>query len=263
MSFNKEKYLQRINCTKGLEPNLTTLRKLQRNHLLHVPFENLDIHRNVPIALSMERIFDKVVNQNRGGFCYELNGLFFTLLKTIGFEVKMVSARVFDQEKGYGKEYDHLAIIANIEGVEYLIDVGFGEFAFEPLRLRLGTPQKDERGEYQIDNYENGYLMVSKITDERQTPEYIFKNKKRGFMEFEKMCAYHQTSPNSHFTRKRLITIPTENGRITITKNKLKIREFDLTTETVLESETEFEKELWDKFKVRMGKPMAHNLRSS
>jgi N-hydroxyarylamine O-acetyltransferase len=260
MKFNKEKYLQRINYSGNREPNLNTLKELQRHHLLNVPFENLDIHYNIPIKLSIESIFDKVINQNRGGFCYELNGLFYELLRAIGFDVKMVSARVFDQDKGYGKEYDHLAIIAKINSHEYLTDVGLGEFTFEPLNLQLETIQKDQRGNYIIENYENGYLRVSKTEKERQTAEYIFKNEKRKLAEFETMCDYHQTSPNSHFKNKRLISIPTKTGRITITGNKLKIKEFDLITEILLESEIEFEKELWSKFRIKMEKRVANKV---
>ncbi|MDT0606018.1 arylamine N-acetyltransferase family protein [Croceitalea rosinachiae] len=252
MSFKKEKYLQKINCSGNLEPNLNNLKELQRHHLLNIPFENLDIHNNISIELSIDRIFDKVVNQNRGGFCYELNGLFYELLNAIGFDVKMISARVFNQDKGYGKEYDHLAIIAKINGIEYLTDIGFGEFTFEPLRLQLETIQNDERGDFKIDKYENGYFRVNKIENKKQTPEYIFKNKKRKLTEFEEMSNYHQTSPNSHFTSKRLISLQTENGRITITGNKLKIKELDLTTEILLENEAEFKKELWVKFKVKI-----------
>ena len=219
---------------------------------MNIPFENLDIYNGIPIELSIEKIFDKVVNKNRGGFCYELNGLFFELINAIGFDVKMVSARVFDKDKGYGKEYDHLAIIAKINNVEYLTDVGFGEFTFEPLKLRLGNIQKDERGDYKIDKYENGYLKVSRIENKKQTPIYIFKNKKRNLKEFEEMCIYHQTSPDSHFTGKRLITLPNENGRITISGNVLKIRELESTTEFVLKNEAEYEKELWKKFKIKI-----------
>ncbi|MCK8522833.1 arylamine N-acetyltransferase [Aquimarina sp. D1M17] len=252
MSFNTEKYLQRINYSGSLELNLNTLKELQRHHLLNVPFENLDIHNTIPIELSIDRIFNKVVNHNRGGFCYELNGLFYELLHTIGFDAKIISARVFDQDNGYGKEYDHLAILVKIDGSEYLTDVGFGEFTFEPLRLQFETIQKDKRGNYKIDKYENGYLQVNKIENDKETPEYIFKTQKREFKEFKEMCKYHQTSPNSHFTRKRLISLPTENGRITITGNTLKVKELDLTTELLLKNETEFKQELWAKFKVKI-----------
>ena len=77
------------------------------------------------------------------------------------------------------------------------------------------------------------------------------ENKKRELKEFDKMCNYHQTSPNSHFTSKRLISIPTVNGRITITGNKMKIKDGELSTEIVLENESEFEKEIWNKFKIK------------
>ncbi len=76
--MDTEKYLNRIKYSEPLEPNLDTLKKLQKSHLLNVPFENLDIHNGIPIELSVDRIYEKIVNQNRGGFCYELNGLFWS-----------------------------------------------------------------------------------------------------------------------------------------------------------------------------------------
>lgn len=238
--MDKEKYLNRIKFSKSFEPSLDALKGLQKTHLLHVPFENLDIHNNIPIELSIDRIFEKIVNQNRGGFCYELNGLFYELLITLGFDAKRVSARAYDQNKGYGKEFDHFAIIVTINNTDYLTDVGFGEFTFEPLELQLDVIQNDERGSYLIDTFENDYLRVNKIENGKSTPQYIFKNMKREFAEYEDMCHYHQTSPNSHFTAKRLISLPTENGRITITGNILKIKEFESIRESEIRNETEF-----------------------
>ncbi|HYK47600.1 MAG TPA: arylamine N-acetyltransferase, partial [Parafilimonas sp.] len=72
-----DRYLRRINYEGTREPNLTLLAALQKQHLLHVPFENLDIHYKTPIELNVPRIFEKVVHNKRGGFCYELNGLFY------------------------------------------------------------------------------------------------------------------------------------------------------------------------------------------
>lgn len=192
------------------------------------------------------------MNQNRGGFCYELNGLFYELLNAIGFKVKIVSARVFDQKKGYGKEYDHLAIIVKIDNIEYLTDVGFGEFIFEPLKLQLGAVQKCQRGTFKIDKFENGYLKVCKIENEKTTPEYIFKNKERELKEFQEMCLFHQTSSDSHFTSKRLITLLTANGRVTISGHTLKIKELETTTEFTLKDEAEYERELWNRFKIKI-----------
>lgn len=251
MNFNKEKYLRRIKYSENIEPNLNTLRKLQKAHLLNIPFENLDIHNNVSIDLSIQKIFDKIVNQNRGGFCYELNGLFYELLLALGFDAIRVSARVYGQNKGYGKEFDHLAIIVTINNTKYLTDVGFGEFTFEPLKIKLGIIQKDERGNYLIDKFDKSYFRVNKVEDNQKYPEYIFRDKERAFHEFEKMCIYHQTSPDSHFTSKRLITLPTENGRITISGSTLKIKEVESVTEFILKNEAEYKNELWNKFKIK------------
>ena len=129
-------YLQRISYSGKLTPTLGTLTQLQTNHLLTVPFENLYIHDKIKIDLADSYI--KIVIQNRGGFCYELNGLFYRLLLQLGYTVKMISARVFNKESGFGPEFDHMAIIATIDNADWLVDVGFGEFAFHPLKIEPG-----------------------------------------------------------------------------------------------------------------------------
>ena len=130
--MHKELYLERMGFRESTEPGLESLTQLQEAHLLNIPFENLDIHYGIPIELDIDKIYQKIIIDKRGGFCYELNGLFYELITAIGFKAKRVSARVFNKEKGYGPEFDHLAIIVDISGVEYLSDVGFGEFTFAP-----------------------------------------------------------------------------------------------------------------------------------
>ena len=247
-----ETYLQRIHYTGSLSPTLAVLQQLQKQHLLTVPFENLDIHNNIPITLDIDSIYDKIVSRNRGGFCYELNGLFFELLVALGFTAKRISARVYNSQKGYGQEFDHFAILVAIDGNEYLADVGFGEFTFAPLLLEEVTLQKDARGIFRIDKYDEAYFRVNKIDNEIASPEYIFTTQERAFSEYESMCNYHQTSPASHFTQKRLITIPTASGRITITGNTLKITEKTNVTEIAIESEEEFKDYLSKYFYVTL-----------
>ena len=248
------KYLERIKYSGTLEPNLQLLNKLQKSHLLNIPFENLDIHYHTPIKLDIDKIYDKIICKNRGGFCYELNGLDYELLIALGFKAKRVSARVYSKENEYSPEFDHLTLLVNIENIEYLTDVGFGEFIFEPLELELGKIQNDERGCFLIDEYEGGYFRVNKIDNDTSTPEFIFKNEEKELEEFAEMCEYHQTDPNSHFMQKRLISLPTLNGRITISGDLSKIKEHNSITEKELKTEAEFEKELWDKFKISIEK---------
>ncbi len=253
------KYLERIEYSGALEPDLQLLKKLQKQHLLHIPFENIDIHYQTPIKLDIDQIYDKIIGKYRGGFCYELNGLYYELLIALGFSVKRVSARVYQKENQYSPEFDHLTLLVTIGNSEYLTDVGFGEFIFQPLELQVGKIQNDERGGFLIDKYEGEYLRVNKLENEIATPEFIFKNEARELEAFEEMCEYHQTDPSSHFMQKRLISLPTEIGRITISGDLLKIKENNVITEKVLRNEKDFEKELWDKFKITLEKSVTNN----
>lgn len=195
-------YLNRINYKGVLKPNFEVLKELQKCHLLSVPFENLDIHYKRPIELDNTKFYKKIVINNRGGFCYELNGLFHTLLNNLGFKSKIVSARVYDSKKKiFGNEYDHLAIIVELDQNEYLVDVGFGEFAFYPLKLIPNEIQKDPRGCFIVEKINEG-LSVSQINGDVKNIQYKFTTECRELNEFQEMCDYHQTNPNSHFTEK-------------------------------------------------------------
>ena len=108
--MNVEKYLARIGMDRtGVVPDLAGLKLLQRQHLLNVPCENLDIHWRRLIGLDTTAFFHKIVEENRGGFCYELNGLFNELLREMGFETRLLSARVTGKDGELGPEYDHAA----------------------------------------------------------------------------------------------------------------------------------------------------------
>lgn len=245
-------YLNRINFSGDLKPSLNLLRNLQKAHLLTVPFENLDIHLHRKIELDTHKMYQKIVEQNRGGFCYELNGLFFELLTYLGFEVKRISARVFDKEKGYGPEFDHLALIVKMEEVEYLTDVGFGEFAFFPLKIEMGKEQSDPRGTFILDQYEAGFIRVNKSNGGKLNPEYIFKNEEKELIDFKEICDHYQSHPDSHFKKKRMISLPTKEGRVTLSGNILKTKEGDTMEESLIQNEKDYERKLWDFFGVRL-----------
>src|SRR3954447_10763487 len=107
-------YLERIRYHGPLEPTAETLRRLQVAHLLTVPFENLSIHRGEPIELDDEALFEKMVVRRRGGFCYELNGLFAALLRSLGFEVVMLAAGVMGADGEFSPDFDHMALMVNL-----------------------------------------------------------------------------------------------------------------------------------------------------
>ena len=216
-------YLQRINYKGSIQPTAKVLSQLQFMHLMNVPFENLDIQNHVKIDL--QNLFDKIVMRKRGGFCYELNGLFYQLLKEIGFKVKMISARVFNG-KDYSPEFDHMALIVTINNDEYLTDVGFGAFAMYPLKIELNEEINDPAGIFKFETLNKEDKVVKKKNaDGMFIPEYKFSETERSIEEFYSRCNYHQSDKESHFMKKIICSRPTTNGRITLTGNSLKITE--------------------------------------
>ena len=113
-----------------IEISLACLTKLQNLHLLHVPWENLDVFTGRRKELIVEELYEQLVVQHRGGWCHELNGLFAWLLKTLGFEVKIVSAHFCNPESGkFEGDFGHMALIVRLAGQEYLADVCLGSAA--------------------------------------------------------------------------------------------------------------------------------------
>jgi N-hydroxyarylamine O-acetyltransferase len=251
--MDMHEYLERICFSSPIIADKKTLYSLQKKHLLNIPFENLDIHYKKKISLSIDVIYKKIVIDKRGGFCYELNGLFHRLLVEMGFHAKLISARVHTKNGQYSPEFDHLAIIVNLENQEFLVDVGFGKFSFEPLKLELDTTINDNFGQFRFDRFERDHYRINEIKGNDSFPQYIFTTKRRELFEFEKRCEFHQTSHESHFTKKKLISIAKENGRITLNNSQLKITSSGIEEEIEFE-ENEFEDRLKQLFNIEIVK---------
>ena len=174
MPINVDEYLNRIQFTGSIKIDIETLKALHRQQLYHIPFENFDIVNKQKVILDLEHLENKIVNNRRGGFCYELNGLFFELLKQIGFDAKMISARVYNSEGELGAEFDHMAIVVQMEK-SYLVDVGFGASFHEPLLLKTGIKQKDTAGFFKIEKYDDDYLcLFHSDYGEHYVKKYLF-----------------------------------------------------------------------------------------
>jgi N-hydroxyarylamine O-acetyltransferase len=252
-------YLRRLGYSEYLDNPLDVLKKLHKNHLLTIPLENLDIHYGKEITLDIPALFHKIIVKKRGGFCYELNSLFYELLKTIGYQVDMISGRVYEIDKGFKDEFDHLAVVAHIDDEPWLVDVGFGRrFGYYPLRIKLNEIQEDETGRYRIIQHDSRYLAVQQQDEnDAWVTSYIFTLAPRELAEFTAMCYFHQTSHASFFTRNKLCTIATPNGRITLTDNSLKITENDRVREFPILDSDDFEQKLTDYFGIRLSKVAA------
>ncbi|HTK10173.1 MAG TPA: arylamine N-acetyltransferase [Ktedonobacteraceae bacterium] len=212
-------YLERLHYAGPLEPTLQTLQALHEAHLLSIPFENLNIHLGRRLLLDEDALWTKIIEQRRGGFCYELNGLFAWLLRTLGFQVSLLAADVARPAGGFGPEFDHLALLVHLED-DWLADVGFGESFRQPLQMQASLVQVQEWGKYRLER-EGTYWLLQSWDDEEWKPSYRFTLHPHVLSEFNEMCQYHQTDSLSHFTQRRICTIATRIGRTTLSDKRL------------------------------------------
>lgn len=206
-------YLQRIGLGRVSHPDLQNLIALQKAHLYAVPFENLSIHTGENIHLDPAWLYQKIVERRRGGFCYELNGLFCWLLRELGYTVTMLSAKVHSEDGSFGPEFDHLVLRVDLDE-SWLVDVGFGRAFTEPLAIRVGAEQAQGIDRFRITT-EGGEFVYWRF-DQDWIPEYRFSTVPRALEDFQGMCRYHQTSPKSPFTKRWLATMLTPHGRETL-----------------------------------------------
>jgi N-hydroxyarylamine O-acetyltransferase len=213
--LNVKAYLERINYRGPLAETAETLRALQVAHLLAVPFENLSIHAGQPILLEDDALFTKIVTNRRGGFCYEANGLFAALLRALGFDVAMLSAQVADAAGEFGPDFDHMALLVELER-RWLVDVGFGDSFLEPLLLDEQGEQRQGNRAYRIIPDGNYLVLMRRDEGEDWKAQYRFTLRPYTYADYAEKCRYHQTSPESHFTQARICSRATEEGRITL-----------------------------------------------
>lgn len=217
-------YLERLKYREPVAPDADSLKGLHRAHLLAVPFENLSIGLGEPIRLTQQALWDKLIVHKRGGFCYELNGLFAWLLIHIGFEVTYLNARVFDRDGTLGIQFDHLTLMVQIPGQpgRWLADVGFGDSFMNPLQFDKSGEQLQGLRTYRLEETSDGYVLWQRNYDGTLQRQYFFDLQPRNFpADYEASCLYHQTSPQSSFTRGSLISRATPEGRVTLEDRRL------------------------------------------
>jgi N-hydroxyarylamine O-acetyltransferase len=243
-------YLDRIKYRGPLNGDIETLRRLHVAHLLAVPFENLSIHAGEPIVLENSALFEKVVTQNRGGFCYELNGLFAALLSGLGYEVGMLSAQVADARGVFSADFDHMALIVTLDE-RWLVDVGFGDSFIEPILIDEREAQIQGGRAYRVDS-RGDCLVLMKRTEEKSEWEsqYRFKLKTYAYADYAERCEFHQTSPDSYFTQNRICSLLTPNGRISVSDTRFIVSENGMRRDYPVNSQAEYEQLLREHFGI-------------
>jgi len=214
-------YLRRIGLSGPLRADLDTLRALMCCQLRTIPFENLDIfdfHR--PVSLEPSALFDKLVTARRGGYCFELNGLFFEVLKAAGFACYPVAARVL-WRKTVRPPLTHRASIVELDGEAWWCDVGFGgPGPREPLPLRAGEPLLCGADVFLL-RPAGRELALLRVKDGVREPVLSFENRPFDEADFALLNYYCSHSPDVLFTRQRVVSLTTDAGYAAITGDML------------------------------------------
>ena len=250
--MNLSRYFKRIHYTGDTSPTLNNLRAIHRAHLMHIPFENLNIHMPRPVILDEDLLFQKFVDEHRGGFCYEQNGLFHTVLTQLGYEVYRLEANVRGSDGNYSPPMSHMCLLVMIDGVRYLADVGFGASFIEPIELDNPDIQSQDAGQFKIVHEgDTLYYYNQNIGEDNMTIGYRFYLTPHELHEYDDACHYTQTSPNSHFTQKRVCSRWSEQGRITVTDDKFIVTSWEgERTETPITDEAQFHELLAEHFGI-------------
>lgn len=290
-------YLARINFkdTHLSSLDIETLFALQQAHLQAVPYENLNIYfaeQPQPLQLSINDLFDKIVKNKRGGICYELNFLYADLLRSLGFDARLIAARV----KETGTEFDHVAILVELpkDAVQedsindspddlmqsnkvnaanqslWLTDVGFGHASALPLKFAVGKLQDDGRDQYcffeTVHDGETWYELgrsaglclseeepLSKDSFERA---FDFRLQYRSPEEYVARSTYYATDDSSVFRNNPVISIDNGEERTTLSKQHFIQTRNGVREERSITYPEEFEQLLHDIFGITLKTPL-------
>lgn len=230
--MNLEEYFKRISFRGSLDKlDLETLKSVHRHHILSVPFENLGIHCGERIVMDLEVIFNKIVRNNRGGWCLENNYLFGWVLREMGFDTTTLGSRVFNSILNEFGPYDsHLINKVVIDGKAYLADVSFGVSSQirEPLELISGKDQLQEAGVFRVIDQGDKWVLektgrephvlnperanISLVNRNQTKMIYCFTLVPREVDHFRDVSHKLQTDPASLFTNKSILSLQTPTG---------------------------------------------------
>jgi N-hydroxyarylamine O-acetyltransferase len=221
-------YLHRIHFDGIVRPDLATLKALHRAHQYAIPFENLDVQLQRTVALDPEANYDKIVRRQRGGWCYEMNGVMGWALEQIGFDVMRLSAGVMRAQAGDVQLGNHLCLLVRLDQ-PYLVDVGFGGSLIEPLPLSASARQ-DLPYRLELNELDHGYWRFAEMVHgDDDAFSFDFRAVPADEALFAKKCRFLQTDPASPFTqnlvvqRRAVDTHLSLRGRVLVTTHAMHV----------------------------------------
>lgn len=253
-NFKLDSYFERIKFKHSAKADLRTLRELHKQHVFTIPFENLDILFGAPISLDPTKLFQKLISEKRGGYCFELNGLFQLLLENLGFDVYSVCGRVLFDSDGIPPK-SHRLLIVKIENEPWLVDVGFGAFGLlEPIPIKAGVEYHQFGEVFKLESDQRlGFIFKTKINSD-WISQYAFGLEHYFPIDFMFPNYYHSHSPDSKFCQKKICQLPTPEGRKKLVDMKLSIPVNGKILETEAMNENEYFRMLKTHFNIEITK---------
>ncbi len=235
LGFPLSRYLERIGLDSAPNPDEEGLFRTHVAQAFSIPFENLDIHLGRPISLNPEVLIPKILDQRRGGYCFELNGIFCKALRSLGFTVRPQMARVLYGRPDPGPR-THEVLIVTVSGTKWLADTGFGGPGLRapvPLIPAHICEQYGER--YRLRQDAKLGMVLQKETQGFFLDLYSFdENELTLEHDIETGNHYTSTSPLSIFRLRRMCYLPHPSGRTTLTDMELTIHRDGRSTTVTL-----------------------------
>jgi N-hydroxyarylamine O-acetyltransferase len=210
-----------------------------QKQLRSIPFENTEVQAGRIPSLKAEDIVQKIVYDGRGGYCYELNGLFTMALEALSFEYYFAAARPMTYAERRPKT--HMVVVVKLGDEKYLCDCGFGGYGLRaPIKLAERAEELQDGERFFIELEKNEYVVSSQIIGDK-TAQYAFADMPQEWIEFTLANYFNATHPNTIFTQKKLAIIQTKNGRKLLIDERLKVIENTLATEESVDYAEAFE----------------------
>jgi N-hydroxyarylamine O-acetyltransferase len=252
-------YFKRIGFGARPAADLATLAALHGLHPIAIPFENLSAVLREPIPLDIPALEDKLVARGRGGYCFEHNTLFGAVLRTIGFEVVGLAARVVWGRRAAGPPgpRSHMVLRVRAGGEDYISDVGFGGLTLTgPLKLELDTEQETPHERFRLRRIGDELELEARVQGDWR-PLYRFDLQIHLPIDFDVLNHFVATHPSSHFLTTLIAARRTADGRFALSNNDLAVYRGTAKEERKLRSGAEIARVLTEEFRIALPRGQA------
>jgi len=206
-------YFKRIGYHSAPKVDIASVAEIMRCQLFTTPFENLDVQAGKIVSLVPEDIVEKIVTHHRGGYCYEVNGIFAMALQALGIPYQFVAARPMFYPTRRPKT--HMAVVVNLSGERWLCDLGFGSYGLRaPINMDvLDQAIKQDHDSFMLSKPTDHEYLLQAWVDNAWTPQFAFDLSAQEWIDFAPANYMNSTHPDAIFVQKLLVVLHNPEGR--------------------------------------------------